>query len=748
LNILHTIHLRDVGPLQNVQFKIPKGLSVIYGLNRSGGKSSRNANWVGKSLMFGAVSDILYDDPIVGQKEDRLRTGNRSLAFINARGQKVLVRKQALGKSEKLTIKVNGEDKDYRTASIAKANLEKLWPITQEEYSTYIHLDSRVPHPLVMGTSAQRKSFFTSFFNLHQLDNERKLYVAELNKLQRVKTAYNELLIQYKKQKENLLSEKDYDNYKQRVVKLQERMKNLQTVFTEVQETLRLIRFAESAQKQIKELNIACNNNISFEEFEEAEKLNAFELKQTIEESRDAEAWDQYRRDNANYEKAYSDLSEDAVNLIEETGYGNALKETDNAYRKYIKYRAQEKQITVQLENLIHDLPALPEKTVAPDEDRGNLETLERVYTHHLKHAEKFKKGICETCGQVVTIKSPALIQKKLKEIRHKLNIYDEAEKYLIAYKKRKEIKTELTLKKQELLNVQKAKKKYLAMAKIHEEIRNLPKEPAPFEGKKLQTEVLKRMLIEIRERKALLEYMKPHLDTVIDFKNLTKKDILKAQSSKDLSEQMNQVQEVFSKIQSKLDVHNAVKNQLNDIRTRLRELKEKLKNEEPLRHLVQGYQDKNIKRMVIQAISHDLMKRVNLYASRIFIENYRFEFRWDNRVSLLVHRKSGNKVITTDVRKLSGAETTLFTLILVCALLAYVPSHKRCSAIILDEPSAHMSEETVDMLKEVIKVLSTLIPSVIVITPKDEDYPNAKNFTVIKENGIATIVEGKPYEQ
>ena len=78
--------------------------------------------------------------------------------------------------------------------------------MTIEEYETFVHIDTRVPHPLVMGSTSIRKEFFTKFFGLDKVDAERKLYLAELNKLASVKEAYNTLYSTYNLIKKDALS--------------------------------------------------------------------------------------------------------------------------------------------------------------------------------------------------------------------------------------------------------------------------------------------------------------------------------------------------------------------------------------------------------------------------------------------------------------------------------------------------------------------------------------------------------------
>jgi DNA repair exonuclease SbcCD ATPase subunit len=747
MNQIKALHLKDVGPLENIKLKIKPGVSVIYGLNRASGKSSKNSNAVGKSLCFSTISDILYDEPIVGEKQDRLRSGTRILGYLDSKGRKIVVKRQAKGKKDTLRIKVNGEEKKLRTSSFAKEYLKKLWPITQEEYNTYVHIDSRIPHPLVMGSSAERKAFFTSFFNLDIFDNERKLYVAELNKLQRIKAAYNELRHEYLKQKENLLSEEVFKSTKKRIKFLKNKLETLQEKFLSIQETLTLLQFAESAKDQINALNRFCHQHINTEEFERIEKDTQWELKKVENDLNDAEAWEQYQRDNSYYSECYEQLSDKTKYLLDKSDADILRQKARIRAEQNNKLESEIKQLKIRISFLNQqiDIPK-PEKVEFPNEDLIDLETLKKAYSHRIQHSEKFKKGTCETCGQIVKITDINVLQTKLKKILRKIQQYNKASEYQEFIKQHKKYKKELDDISEQYDEKLFKYKKYRFWTKVHQELINLPNKPKPFKGKKLQVKVLKLMYKELLDKESLLKYVKPHLQTIIDFSKLTKEDIEKTQKSSSLSLVINTITNKLAKLQAKLQLHSSIEEQLLDMRSRLIKMKKQLKDEEALIYLVKGYQDKNIKKKAIQAISHDLMKKVNIYARKIFPEDYRFELIWDTQISLLVHRKHGKKILTSDVRKLSGAESVFFTLILVCALLAYVPSHKRCSIMILDEPSARLNKETVLILQDIISILNTLIPSIIIITPNSEElYPNSHNYTIIKQNGISTLVEDHP---
>jgi len=146
---------------------------------------------------------------------------------------------------------------------------------------------------------------------------------------------------------------------------------------------------------------------------------------------------------------------------------------------------------------------------------------------------------------------------------------------------------------------------------------------------------------------------------------------------------------------------------------------------------------------MIIEAISEHLISVVNKYAKSV-LPGHTFEMLWSGtQVHIIAHREKGT---ASDVRKLSGAESKLFTLILLLALLSFVPKAQRCSLLILDEPCASMSAETTAMFHKLLPVIQKSIPSIIVVTPKaDERLEGAEEWTVVREKTGAKLVKGHP---
>jgi DNA repair exonuclease SbcCD ATPase subunit len=750
MKYLESFSLENYGPFKKLDFKIEPGVTAIYGLNKASGKNSQNSNGVGKSAAFHSLSEIIYEEPIVGEKQDSIKSGTRILSYVNARGKRIIVRRSSNGRSDSLKINVDGEDKNFRTSTLARQWLKKDWGTTDSEFGTFVHLDSRIPHPLVMGNSSQRKAFFTSFFGLDKIDVERKLYVAELSKLKRVRAAFDELRTQYDRLKAQLLSPEKLEAYTSSIKVQKKKLRTIQDEFQEVQETIRLVQFAEASFDQIKQLKKLCEDNINEESFAAAEKTNKWEVSAFEEKLEHAENWEQYQRDNTKYNEAFSKLGYNTLKALKINGDETESLAADRA-KKVRELRDDVTSIGDQLDEELAIIEGLKEiatsKLEKPEGNVEDLKTAERAYQHQLDHAEQFAEGKCETCGQVVKIKDPKVLKARVLKLEKQIDAHVAYERYKAKRKDYLDAKARAA----ELQESYDAKSKRLKTlqpwTKIHAELQSLPLAPEPYTGKKLSTKIIKKCLEEVREVRYVIQHMKPHLETVIDFLALSKEDVRKARASEGLNDQMNEVQNKLSNLMAKVELHRTIKDQVEDMRTRLIKMKRQLKDEPALKHLVAGYQDKNIKKMAVEAISQHLMALVNRYAQRIMPEKFTFEFRWDSQIRILVHRHYGKKVKTSDVRKLSGAESTLFTIILVCALLAFVPSSKRVNVMILDEPTARFSPAMEEVFKDLLPILNQIVPSIIVITPKMEVYPGAKPYTVVKDNGDAVIVPGFPHE-
>jgi len=738
---IHSFWLKDTLLFKDLKFEIPKGISVIYGLNRTNGRKSMQANGAGKSSAFASIGEILYEEPIVGLKEDTVKQGTRGVRLMLNKKQVDVVRKNS-----KLEILINGKPKEFRKKSDGREWLKRNLPISQTEFNTYGFLDARVPHPLVMGSSTERKRFFTEAFGLDKIDIERRLFEAELAKLKRVRAAYKELKAVFDADREKALSKEKRLSLEQRVREYEEELKDLNDKNTRLQVISQLMAFEQSAIKQIKAFDTLCPNLEEFSSLQEEIEKNLRDNKVKL---RDAHAWADYQRDSRKYTKAIAALSDDASSLIKKLGLKKAIKKCREAADELDELKSKLDRHQYLKDNEVSkpiELEGRPPK-VGRKELQAQLESLE----HRLEHAQKFNTGTCDSCGQEVKVKDPKKIKAKIADVERALDDWAQIADYEEQSERYKEWRKEFKPLNAEIEDI----KQHLTKAKLHKtigkELRNLPEEPEPFEGRKLEVEVCERMVEEDKQQLQLLDFMQPNLDTVASLRKLTDKQRNAAAVAPRLQQRINDVHEKLSKLKARLEVNEMVCSSLRSHRTRLEEMKAELVHEEHLKLLVEAYSDKSMKRMAIKAVSRRLMAEVNKYAKAIFPEDYDFGFSWESsKISLTVTRKYRQgkkvKVLTSDVRKLSGAESKLYTFILVLAHLTFVPSRKRSNVLILDEPSANFSAETTESFRKLLPILNKIIPSIVVITPRtDERYENAQEFTVLKEKGEAKIVRGHP---
>ena len=207
------------------------------------------------------------------------------------------------------------------------------------------------------------------------------------------------------------------------------------------------------------------------------------------------------------------------------------------------------------------------------------------------------------------------------------------------------------------------------------------------------------------------------------------------------LRDELDGVVKTLPAKRSMLDKLKIVKQEMSNLKERGRELKDSVDDEEAYKLLVEAYGNAGIKRLMLQRIGMHLQNCLNRYARYVFSEPYRFKVSIDTQFDILVKRRYASRNLVSDVRKLSGAESRAFTLLLWLSLLSLVPAQNRSNILILDEPDVNMGDEMRENFIKFLPMLNKIVPHIIVITPKSERiYPNATYYTVIKEKGWSRI--------
>jgi DNA repair exonuclease SbcCD ATPase subunit len=702
MNIVERIGIAGIGPFKKgVTIPIEPGVSFLYGKNVLNGG---NANAVGKSLLGNAIGDIFYEPEV---RHDKPKSGKRIVVFRRGKSEIKVVHEA--GKSERVALFVNGEDVSARTPSQTKKEALAKWGLSQEEFQTYGFVDASVPHPLVKGGTPARKAFFTSFFGLDRMDAEKKIFVKELAEIKKVKAAYVELESAFASARVDMLSRSEKEEIEERLAKLELQLKKLKRVQEKAQESQRLKTFKELASQRLKQLSKA-----------KKEKGELRTVRQIKEELRAASSAEEQMNEYRDYQRARARYIQQSAGLdltipIED------LKADARAYQK--------------AKDLIEDLAdvRLPkidlQEVSAPSVDRAELEADERRLEHKIQHSKKFAKGICDSCGQEVKAEDPRKLKLQLDKVRQELEewrAYEDYNSKLSALKeKRKDARAKIADRESAETIAAKLKDRALLYEKRSQlvEPEKVDKPSKVFDVDALRHEL---ELAEFAESNAeMIEALDSYVE--IDF---------------DPAELATVQEQVFS-LKAKIDLHNSVKSRALQIRNRLTELREAMARQDALELIIEGYSDKAMKKMAIESISKHLMESVNRYAALVF-EKYRFEFVWGTQIQILVHRPEG----VSDVRKLSGAESMLFTLILILSLLIFVPKNKRLSLLILDEPYASFSDGTAELFTKLLPHITQVIPSVLIITPKSEfRVDSAAEFTAVKQHGGTILKKGHPDE-
>ena len=697
-----------------------KGVSLILGRNQD--SSNQGTNGCGKSLFFSQLPEILIGEPTIGVQKDLIRKGSVEFTLKKPSGTVYTVNR-TFKPGEKITIARDGKDLEYRELSAAKAALKKLLPFNAEEVLSLLYLDSRIPHPLVRGTSAVRKAFFTQFFRMNSAPVMRKLVKAELDALKMQQGSYDVRRLRLQEINARL-KEHNLESLESRQRKIKASLKELEIISKRYSDVERI---RDDWRDQKAEYKVLSDMGV-FTWGEAQGKAEVVDAHLTS-IGEDLSAWKRYdawqegqqelreRKQAVKHSlKSYpalSALTVKQINAVIETGAA-AFEEVDKTLENL---QSKLREVSQDREDDIkRDLKAARAKEKELEEASGECPTCGAPYDN--KHAKKEMRTLDARITDM---------QVAIEEIAEKRAIYEA----------RRIKQTAIYNKHVDEIETLKKVRKLLIERESWEE-QDAVKEP------KKDRDLLVKNRAKFKEQYSMLLASKPVFYALSAWEELTAEDkaLLKTEAPTDkllkLHEEMGEIKMLIEEI-------TGLMAEKEELVTVVSDLKKQLDEKPELEILFEGLSPrKGVESLMIKLVCQRLEQQVNKYARLLFPEDFRFSFELETQFSILVTRKYGKKEITSDVRKLSGAESLLFSLILLIALLAFVPAKNRCNLLILDEPTATFGPEMIDAFVKFLPVLNTVIPHIIVITPLPNNlYEGAKIFTVVKKNGKSRIVEG-----
>lgn len=700
------LHLRNVLFFKKVSVRLDENpLTFILGRNWNAGGST---NAAGKSLLFSQIPELLFGSPIVGVKKDRLQNGVVALDLIRDDVKYRIVRTLKKSK-EKLQVLREGKDLEFRELAEARKFItESLLGCSSEEFETRIYLDVQVPHPLIRGDTAQRKKFFTEFFRLNTHEGMLSLIRHEMRLAQQAKdqiTAHKESYDDLKKRWSiyPAVSAEDIANREKELQRLSNKIDSLRTV--------------AALEDRISELTTSEQNR--------ARKLvKPFTPEQLTREIKQLEAKIKAYEEQAEILAEYK-TTEALVASLE-----TQVDEAKNAEENLPSFDPADKEkLLVRIEKL-----------------SGRRFEVNRQLTRMNRELAQLKEAldvpkVCDKCGQPWPHKKEEGSAAKRKRLRFELEELRAEHDDLEAKLEKRSKKRDSLIRKEEaraqhdqtitrLLNRLKAAKKDLKTYGSKIDSEKAPDEDEVQQVRKFLTTLTnhKTSLIALMEYETLAPSLRREATRI----------------SERTAEHLKAVEELASMKHYRRE-RRSLRNQLQQVQDRIDTAERVAADADSLALLAQAYSKKGVPTLMIKTICSRLEDVINKYAAYVFPEDYSFHFQLDTQFSITVTRKYQGKELTSDVRKLSGAESKLFSILLLVGLLTFIPESRRTNLLILDEPDASMGQETVDLLLDFLKVLNKIVPNIIVITPRNYDPgEDAHIMTVVKKGTESKLVAGR----
>ena len=650
-------------------------ITVVSGKNMNAPGST---NAAGKSFFFLQVREFIHGSDTV---QDRLKTGAREMQWSKGNCSYRAVKSFKKGK-QRVTVKErvgNGEwtDLGIREMSVANKFIQDSFGFTEAEFDSLVYLDVR-PHPLISGTTAARKAFFTKFFRLDAQDDLVKSVNLQLRAAEKARIELNVLESQLADATSGNATDvnalrSQLDKTRREVVRVKGEMEKARKVST-------LVHTLEQYEKRLPTLTRLCGSHLE------------------------------------NYESVLAELSN------RRTAANRLLKRAQKDQRVQ-EQRQELRQSVRKLKEQIADLPDTTDDLPLQQSQlkllRSKLEAAQST-VDELRYQKRSleqtvqQRSHCDKCGQPLSnsdevrrtrVKAKADLKLVIGKLTKQATNLESLRKWIRDLEVAVESTTSSSHKRTSLVDKLAAEKDRLT---------NLP----------LVDNVDVDVLTEAAERadgayNKLAKYQDA-VPSLVQALALSDSDVESVRALDSLLGRYEKLSSRIASVEAEIQIHQDAQQRVKSLTAKVAEAKQLSKDEEPLRLLSEALSKKGgVRSEQIRAICSRLEQLVNKYTPILFPEDYHFTFDLSTQFNILAHRRTaGGKEVVSDVRRLSVSESKFFALVLVMALTAFVPNDRRSNLLILDEPSSNMGESMVERLVRFLPVLNQAIPHIIFITP------------------------------
>lgn len=763
------VELNNVVYFKNAKLDITRHpFTVISGHNKDSRISTETSNGAGKSLLWSAVPNLRYEaTPLATQKKrkDILGASDSSIAFrFKGNDGKTYRITQT---PSKFVIERDGKDIECRTVPLQKKKIEEIFPITEDEFYSYVYLQSQRPLLFQIAKPTERLQYITSVFRLDVYDQLKKYFTKKLGEIKNKQVEFDVLNTQLVKV-DGLLARLDWS--KQKAEELEEAQAIIRTLGDDskkLQSSIERYKAAIAAseqytklKKQRKKLNppISRKEALAQQELHEAQAeyqsdLKAFQaqrkqLKQQLEELGDVAPL-------AKLEKKLKKLidhqagEEASLTMLHEARqhYRGISKELDAAIEEAKSLGIKRKDIDIivaigpkgmedeiakhsavlQLESIVSDCA---DGECPTCQQSVNVKAFKKQIAAAKEAVKKHKKGL----AKYATAKTVFDLQKKAK--KHE---FDEASEQEFLSRRLKYTETEEVL--EDLQNQVHVAKQVI---KIKQKLDALEKPVEPKQVPEYSTKQLKEIIDQHSELKridSVLESLEEQHGT-IDAAALSNKLADAEKRYAKIERKYTRAQDVCSNLGSKASEFKVLRRERKDVLAQLEAIKPIIDQRDLYKSLEKAYSAKGLKVFAANQILGQIEQNMNRYANLIFAEPFKFNlFAKEDGVHCIVDRGNGKK---SDVRMLSGAESDAFRLLWMWVMLIMVEDDRRTNFAVLDEPDSHMDETTRSLfIERFLPALRSLVPHVFLITPLSKHmYSECAYLTVVKHKGVSQLVE------
>lgn len=730
-----------------------KGVTVIQAVNLDARKDRSSTNGAGKSLLMGLVPEIFYDSVPSG-KDVKTQKMRRAGGVTVKVGDTTYDLDRVWGSKKDFSIRKDGKDTQVRTLALAAERAQQIIGLSEEEFYTTAYIDVNRAHPLIRGTSSQRQDYFTSMFRLHDVDHVRKLLLQELREAETAGSTYKELVGQFEAMRGTTSASaiRELKEEKANLEKAAQRFVDLSSKYSEVQE---IIEFADNNAKQIARVASICDPKDIEERLNQSKKL----LKHKRKDLEQVIAYKQERK----LIKAAEEERSAAIARLQEQGLPTKAKAARKGSQKYKAAKEELESVERDLNRSLAELEdakakaeplyeikavrkAAKNKDNPPKVRIAKLEIKIERLRHEQEHAKKFKKGECPTCGQEVKARSSDEIQEELREAKKDLQVLEQANTLVEVQNVLDNLEGPVSELENAVGELKARVDKYRPYHEAHKVIKDLRDVPeATVEKPKLDREELEKDIQALETEVEVLTRAADSVQMYVMAHKLTDEERTWAKETRARLKKLELKASRLTVVESQIVQEEDKLKTLRRVRDKALGLKDKASDVPIIKALLEIYSNKVLKKLMIQRYASVIEDQLNKFRSIMFSEDFSFELIYDTKFHILCHRKYGKKVITSDVRKLSGAEGRGFTLLLLLALLTLVPKSRRLNFLVLDEADSNMGPDMLANFKRFIPILNKVIPHIVVVTPKpDVSYDGARYFTIVKENGRSRLIKRK----